>query len=72
MAARIPSVMASLLAILVILAMVRAKVSYSAAVFAASILTVSASQIRYAQEVRESSSVLCAAILIYCLQHDGL
>jgi hypothetical protein len=68
MAARIPSVIASLLAILVILAMVRAKVSYSAAVFAASILTVSASQIRYAQEVREYSlSVLCAAVLIYCL-----
>ena len=40
----------------------------NAALFSAAILAVSASQIRYAQEVREYSlSVLCAAILIYCL-----
>jgi uncharacterized membrane protein len=67
-AVRMPSVLASLLAILVILATVRAKVSSSAALFAATILTVSASQIRYAQEVREYSlAVLWGAILIYCL-----
>lgn len=67
-AVRMPSVLASLLAVLVMLAMVRAKVSHNAALFSAAILTMSASQIRYAQEVREYSfSVLCAAILIYCL-----
>ena len=67
-AVRAPSVLASLLAILVMLAMVRANVSRSAALFAAGILAVSASQVRYAQEVREYSlSVLFATILIYCL-----
>ena len=67
-AVRIPSVLASLLAVLVMLAMVRAKISPSAALFAAAILAVSASQIRYAQEVREYSlSVLVAAGLMYCL-----
>jgi len=67
-AVRAPSVLASLLAILVMLALVRAKVSYSAALFSAAILTFSASQVRYAQEVREYSlAVLWGAILIYCL-----
>ncbi len=67
-AVRAPSVLASLLAVLVMLAMVRAKVSQHAALFAAAILAVSASQIRYAQEVREYSlSVLFATVLIYCL-----
>ncbi len=67
-AVRAPSVLASLLAVLVMLAMVRGKVSPNAALFSAAILAVSASQIRYAQEVREYSlSVLCAAILIFCL-----
>jgi hypothetical protein len=67
-AVRMPSVLASLLAILVILTMVRAKVSRSAVLFSAAVLTFSASQIRYAQEVREYSlSVLWAAILISCL-----
>jgi len=67
-AVRTPSVLASLLAVFVMLAMVRAKVSQDAALFAAAILAVSASQIRYAQEVREYSlSVLFATILIYCL-----
>jgi uncharacterized membrane protein len=67
-AVRAPSVLASLLAVLVMLAMVRAKVSQNAALFAAAILAVSASQIRYAQEVREYSlTVLFATILIYCL-----
>ena len=66
-AVRVPSVLASLLAMLVMLAMVRAKVSCSAALFSAAILTVSASQVRYAQEVREYSlTVLLAASLIYC------
>src|SRR5271167_3811688 len=67
-AVRAPSVLASLLAVLMMLAMVRAKVSQYAALFAAAILAVSASQIRYAQEVREYSlSVLFATVLIYCL-----
>ncbi|MGA9416551.1 MAG: glycosyltransferase family 39 protein [Terriglobales bacterium] len=66
-AARAPSVLASLLAIFVILAMVCAGISQSAALFSAAILAVSASQIRYAQEVREYSlTVLFATILIYC------
>jgi hypothetical protein len=67
-AVRAPSVVASLLAVFLMLAMVRAKVSYSAALFSAAILTVSVSQVRYAQEVREYSlAVLLAACLIYCL-----
>jgi uncharacterized membrane protein len=67
-AVRTPSVLASLLAVFVMLVMVRAKVSHNAALFSAAILAVSASQIRYAQEVREYSlSVLFATILIYCL-----
>jgi uncharacterized membrane protein len=67
-AVRAPSVLASVLAVLVMLAMVRAKVSQKAALFAAAILAFSASQIRYAQEVREYSlTVLFATILIYCL-----
>jgi len=65
---RAPSVLASLLAIMVILGTVRAKVDPYAALFAAAILAISASQIRYAQEVREYSlSVLLATLLIYCL-----
>ena len=65
---RAPSVLASLLAILVMLAMVRANVNRNAALFASAILVISASQIRYAQEVREYSfGVLFATILIYCL-----
>ncbi|MDT7815469.1 MAG: hypothetical protein QOJ42_5385 [Acidobacteriaceae bacterium] len=67
-AVRVPSLLASLLAVVVMLAMVRAKVSYSAALFAAAILAVSASQIRYAQEVREYAlAVLWGALLPYCL-----
>ncbi len=67
-AVRLPSALASLLAVFMMLAMVRAKVSQNAGLFAAAILAISASQIRYAQEVREYSlSVLFAAILIYCL-----
>ena len=67
MAVRAPSVLASLLAVVMMLAMVRVKVSHLAALLSAAMLTVSASQIRYAQEVREYSlSVLFAAILIFC------
>ena len=67
-AVRAPSVLASLLAVLMMLAMVRVKVSHNAALFSAAILAVSSSQIRYAQEVREYSlAVLIAAILIFSL-----
>jgi uncharacterized membrane protein len=67
-AVRLPSALASILAVGVMLGMVRANVSQNAALFSAAILTISASQIRYAQEVREYAiSVLFAAILVYCL-----
>jgi uncharacterized membrane protein len=67
-AVRAPSALASILAVVMMLLMVRAGVSQSAALFAAAILAVSASQIRYAQEVREYSlAVLCAAIMIFAL-----
>jgi uncharacterized membrane protein len=67
-AVRAPSVLASILAVLMMLAMVRVKVSPNAALFSAAILAVSASQIRYAQEVREYSlAVLVATILIFSL-----
>jgi uncharacterized membrane protein len=66
-AVRAPSVLASILAVVMMLAMVRVKVSHNAALFSAAILAMSASQIRYAQEVREYSlSVLFAACLIFC------
>jgi uncharacterized membrane protein len=66
-AVRLPSMLASILTVVVILAMVRAKVNRSAVLFAAAILAISASQIRYAQEVREYSfSALWAACMIYC------
>jgi uncharacterized membrane protein len=66
-AARAPSAFASILAVLVMLAMVRTRVSPNASLFSAAILAFSASQIRYAQEVREYSlSVLVAACLVYC------
>ena len=66
-AVRLPSVLASIAAILVMLAMVRVNVGHDVAILAAAILTVSFSQIRYAQEVREYSlSVLFAAILVFC------
>lgn len=67
-AVRLPSVLASLMAVFMMLAMVRTKISQYAALFSAAILAVSASQVRYAQEVREYSlSVLFATVLIYCL-----
>jgi uncharacterized membrane protein len=65
-AVRIPSVVASLLAVLLMLAMVRAGISPEASIFAAALLACSSSQIRYAQEVREYAlAVLAATILIY-------
>lgn len=67
-AVRAPSVLVSLLALVVMLAMARVKVSHNAVLFSAAMLTVSASQIRFAQEAREYSlSILFAAILIFCL-----
>jgi uncharacterized membrane protein len=61
-------VLASFLAVVVMLAMVRVKVSKNAVLFSAAILAISASQIRYAQEVREYSlTALWATILIFCL-----
>jgi Dolichyl-phosphate-mannose-protein mannosyltransferase len=66
-AVRAPSMLASILTIVVMLAMVRAKVNRNAVLFAAAILAISASQIRYAQEVREYSlSALWGACMIYC------
>jgi uncharacterized membrane protein len=65
---RAPSVLASLFAVFMMLAMVRVKVSQDAALFSAAILAVSSSQIRYAQEVREYSlAVLIATVLIFSL-----
>jgi uncharacterized membrane protein len=65
-AVRMPSFLASVLAVLLMLAMVRAGISPEAAIFAAAMLACSSSQIRYAQEVREYAlAVLVATILIY-------
>lgn len=66
--ARFPSVLASLAAVLMLLALPKAKVSSWTALFAAAILSLSASQVRYAQEVREYSlAVFFATVLIFCL-----
>lgn len=65
-AVRMPSVVASVLVVLLMLAMVRAGISPEACIFAAAMLACSSSQIRYAQEVREYAlAVLAATILIY-------
>jgi uncharacterized membrane protein len=65
---RLPSMLASLLAVVVMLAMVRAGVSPRAVLFAAAIMAISASQVRYAQEVREYSlAALFAGLMIYAL-----
>lgn len=67
-AVRAPSAVASILAVLMMVAMVRAKVSRNAVLFSMAILAISRSQIRYAQEVREYAlGVLFAAILTFCL-----
>src|SRR5262249_31778050 len=67
LAVRIPSVLASLLAVFLMLAFVAIPaVDYKTAGLAALMLSVSAAQIRYAQEVREYSlSVLYATALLY-------
>jgi hypothetical protein len=66
-AVRAPSVLASILAVLVMLAMGRVGVSRGAALFSAAILAVSTAQIRYAQEAREYSlSILFASVMIFC------
>lgn len=65
---RLPSAVASVLAILVILSLPRAGIDKRVAFLAAALLTFSASQIEYAQEVREYSiSVLFAAIMLYTM-----
>jgi hypothetical protein len=65
LALRLPALVASLVAILILLAM-NGLVGPRAAGLAALVLAVSASQIRYAQEVREYSlSVLCSSVLLY-------
>jgi uncharacterized membrane protein len=65
---RAPSLAASLFAVVMMLMMVRAGIGPWSALFAAAILAVSGSQVRYAQEVREYSlAVLYGAVLIYCL-----
>jgi len=52
------------------LVMPKVKVNSWAALFAAAILSLSASQVRYAQEVREYSlSVFFATVIIFCLLH---
>lgn len=67
-AVRAPSAAASILAVLVLLAMVYAGLSREAALLSGAILALSASQVRYAQEVREYSlSVLVAACLVFLL-----
>lgn len=65
-ALRLPSAIASVLVILVILALPRVGIEKRVAFIAALLLTFSASQIRYAQEVREYSlSVLVASMMLY-------
>jgi len=67
-AVRAPSVIASLLSLIVMLAMVRTKLNRSGVLFAVAVFAVSASQVRYAQEVREYAlGVFFATTLIYCL-----
>jgi hypothetical protein len=66
-AVRCPSFMASLLAVFMMLYFVRIpSIDHKTAALSALMLSVSAAQIRYAQEVREYSlSVLFAAVLLY-------
>jgi hypothetical protein len=67
LAVRIPSLVASMLAVFVMLCFVTIpSIDYKTAGLAALMLSVSATQIRYAQEVREYSlSVLYATVLLY-------
>ena len=65
-AVRFISVFASICVIVVMLMMVRVGISHTTAIIAALLLAMSASQLRYALEVREYSlSVLCSAMLLY-------
>jgi hypothetical protein len=67
---RLPSALASLAAVLMMLVMPKVKANSWAALFAAAILSLSASQVRYAQEVREYSlSVFFAIVIMFCLLH---
>jgi hypothetical protein len=68
LAVRMPSLIASMLAVLLMLCFARIPgIGWQTAVLSALMLTVSAAQIRYAQEVREYSlSVLYAGVLLYC------
>ena len=68
LAVRMPSVIASLLAVLLMLFFAKIPtVGWQTATLSALMLGVSAVQIRYAQEVREYSlSVLYAGVLLYC------
>jgi hypothetical protein len=67
-AVRIPSLVASVLAVFLMLCFVRIpSIGYKTAGLSAMMFSVSAVQIRYAQEVREYSlSVLYAGVLLYC------
>lgn len=70
-AVRVPSLMASVLAVLVMLGLVYAKIEWRAAVFSALMLAVSASQIAYAQEVRSYAlSVLFGALLLWAFLYN--
>jgi len=67
-AVRLPSAIGSALAILVILSLPRVGIGKRTAFLAAALMTFSASQIEFAQEVREYSiSVLFASIMLYTL-----
>jgi uncharacterized membrane protein len=65
---RFPPTLASLAAVLMMLAMTKARINTWAVLFASAILSLSASQVRYAQEVREYSlAVFGATVLMFCL-----
>lgn len=66
LAVRFPSFLASVFAVLVMLGLVYTKIEWRAAIFSGLMLAVSASQVRYAQEVRAYGlSVLGAALLLW-------
>ena len=67
LAVRLPSLMASILSVILMLCFVTIpSIDYKTAGLSALMLSISAAQIRYAQEVREYSlSVLCATALLY-------
>jgi uncharacterized membrane protein len=65
LAVRFPSFVASVLVVMVMLGIVRARIGHQTAMLSALMLAVAASQIRYAQEVREYSlSVLFATVFL--------